>query len=69
MALELIVLWLYLVLRLMANLSHPFMFIKNFTLGVLQRIESRAMYHLPLADVDKLLTGKCTTDLTRYCYH
>mmetsp|Transcript_67423 Transcript_67423/g.185936 ORF Transcript_67423/g.185936 Transcript_67423/m.185936 type:complete len:450 (+) Transcript_67423:1427-2776(+) len=41
----------------MANLSHPFMFIKNFTLGVLQRIESRAMYHLPLADVDKLLTG------------
>lgn len=60
-ALELIVLWLYLVLRLMANLSHPLMFIKNLFFGVLQRIESRAMYHLPLEDVDKLLTGECTT--------
>ena len=31
--------------------------IKNLVFGVVQRVESRAMYHLPLEDVDKLLTG------------
>jgi len=56
-ALELMVLWLYLVLRLLAKLRRPWTFLQNAARGLCEGLPGKGMWHLPLSSLDTLVLG------------
>jgi len=57
-ALELVVLWLYLVMNLLASLHRPTDFFRNVVSGWRSGLPYKAWKSLPMAELDVLLTGK-----------
>ena len=57
-ALELVVLWLYLVLRLLNNVKSPWHFVCNVVRARWEGLPSSAMHHLPIGELDEVLLGQ-----------